>query len=119
MGVDRSDYLVYGWKFPYDRDVIDVYYDEDLCEKLESQNEYVFVTDGMMGEYMVFGKLLSYSGDYEGWEFTDIDETLKEVPNKLSLYSAFDQYTGSKINEVLLKHNMSSEPSTFLFSHFS
>jgi len=119
MGVDRSDYLVYGWKFPYDRCIIDTYYDEGFDEKIENQNEYVLVTDGMLGEYVVFGKLLSYADGYDGWEFIDLNDYMQKYPDISTLYSAFDQYTGSKINEVLVKHNVSPEPKTFLFSHFS
>jgi len=119
MGVDRSDYLVYGWEFPYDRDVIDIYDDEELYEKLEKQNEYVFITDGMGGKYMVFGKLLSYSDMYDGWGFIDINETLKDIPSKLSLYSAFEEFVGSNTKDVLTKHGISPDPKTFLFSHFS
>lgn len=114
MGVDRSDYIVYGWKLPYEildteGNEIDVY-----DEKFESMmcgfegEDYTLICDGMCGNYNVFGlNVQSCDGEYEGWDFADID--IKKFD---------DDKIIAKFIEVF-GFEPQTEPKLFIFSHFS
>lgn len=115
MGVDRSDYIVYGWKLPNEYEdkngeIIDVW--DEKFDKLINfspvKGTLVIIDDGMAGEYTVFGKLISSSCDtYEGWDFTPID--ILNFPEE-------------ELNEEFFRtfNNLPpSAPSAFIFSKFS
>ena len=114
MGVDRSDYIVYGWKLPYEildteGNEIDVY-----DEKFESMmcgfegEDYTLICDGMCGNYNVFGlNVQSCDGEYEGWDFVNLDIASCDAEKVKSKYvELFGIYP-------------TTEPTLFIFSHFS
>jgi len=114
MGVDRSDYIIYGWKLPYkildnEGKEIDLY-----DEKFESMmcgfegEDYALICDGMCGSYNVFGlNVQSSDEEYEGWDFVDID--IKKFD---------DDKIITKFIEVF-GFEPQTEPKLFIFSHFS
>jgi hypothetical protein len=65
MGVDRTDYLMFG---------VDVGYDAFSWDKHEAEIEgrpdarFDVVYDGMRGKYCVAGKIIAASDRYEGFE---------------------------------------------------
>jgi hypothetical protein len=109
MGVDRSDYIVFGWKRPSDN--ARFWADEEkylpMIEGHQGE-EFSLILDGMSGEYTVFGIILNSGGDkYEGWDFVQLD--FKNLnAEKLK----------SKYREVF-ESEPETEPTLFIFSHFS
>ena len=115
MSVDRRDYIVYGYKLPYEmsneKGPIDLE-DEKFLPMIEGheEEEFTIVSDGMCGEYTVFGLLIESGGDeYEGWDFVNLD------------FENFDpEKVKSKYREVfeLEEDEPVAEPYLFIFSHY-
>lgn len=114
MGVDRTDFIMYGWKMPYklynkNGEKINLH-----DEKFESMicgfpgEEFTFISDGMCGEYNVFGYSVNIGGDkYEGWGYTEIN--VKTFDDQ----KLIDKYV------ELFYAQPATEPKLFIFSHFS
>ncbi len=112
MGIDRTDYIMYGWKLPYDLrnkrgEKIDTY-SEKLLPYIEGHKgiEYSLV-EGMSCEYKAFGKVIEQGGDkYEGWDFVKLDfKNLDPVEVKDKFKELFD------IDEI-------EDPTLFIFSNY-
>lgn len=105
MGVDRNDYIVRGWKLPYQKDV---YWNDKNISMVEGHvgEKFTLIGDGMCGEYLVFGIILYTDNDYEGWKFKVIDNSQEN-----------DDELKSKYQEIF--NEEPSEPKTFIFSHYS
>jgi hypothetical protein len=98
MGVDRTDYLMYGWKLPYNSEVNN---NEKYLPNIEGHKNTSLrlIADGMSGEYMVWGLTIEVADEYEGWEFLEIDidknklkeELMKEI-NKLGFIKNLNFY---------------------------
>lgn len=80
MSTHINNYVVYGVKFDgYDDAFSDYYYGSDYCSKYHEEDGPVdVILDGMSGNYMVFGKILSVSGNYgnempEAGEIIEVD----------------------------------------------
>lgn len=108
MGITRQDFIVYGWKLAYDSK-LDIFSDKFL-PYIEGHPgiKYTLVSDGMCGEYNVFGRLISMSND-EGWDFVELE--VKSV----------DDFSEATKNEYRLLFDMDppSEPKLLIFSHLS
>lgn len=73
MGVDRTDYLMWGAKV--DPDDVSKRYDELEPEMYgEDGRRFDLVYDGMGGKYAVAGKVIAQSGKYDGLEFCEISQ---------------------------------------------
>jgi hypothetical protein len=110
MGVSREDYIVYGWKLPYEFvDIDDLYMDDKYLPYVEGSPDvtpYIIVSDGMSGNYMVFGKQILQSEDYEGFDFQELD--------------LFD-HSSQQVKEEFIKvfdKEPEGEPKFLIFSHF-
>lgn len=83
-------------------------------EKFESimcgfeAEDFTLITDGMCGKYNVFGLSVQQCNDeYEGWDFVNLD------------IASFDaEKVKSKYNELFGIYP-TTEPTLFIFSHFS
>ena len=111
MSVDRTDYVIYGWKLPYklvDDDGNNVDINSDKIEPyINVQSDgYILIQDWMGSSYTVFGKLILQSDSY-GFEFKDLNSESNDI------HEAQD-----KLKEIL---NITSEryPSLFIFTHSS
>lgn len=109
MGVDRTDYIMLGWKLSYEKYDRDFYEDESLLPYIEEWEEikYRLIIDGMSGEYIVFGYELMRGGDeWAGWEFEEIN---------------FDEIDIEKLKLECKRifGDILEEPKLFIFSHFS
>lgn len=103
MGVCRKDYVVYGWKLPYDEDVD--YYSEELSIFEDAPEGHLnLIVDGMCGNYVVFGILVYELKEEEEWEFVSLDVTAdpSQMKNEFAKLFKFSP----------------QEPSLFIFSHF-
>ena len=76
MGIDYSHYLMIGAvkKKPTDKDW-------ELAEKLEGDDAIDVVSDGMCGEYIVIGKIISQTDleSIDSWEELDITDLQKDI----------------------------------------
>lgn len=108
MGVDRTDYLMFG---------VDVGYDAFDWDKHEAEAEgrpdarFDIVFDGMSGKYCVAGRIIAVSDRYEGFE----DRTIVE-PRAIEV-GADD--LAQKISEAFEKPVAASDLRVMLFSHYS
>jgi hypothetical protein len=115
MSVYRKDYIVFGWKLPYDisngEGKIDFYSDKFL-PMIEGHRgeDFSIIRDGMCGEYNVFGLVIE--SDDDRWDFIELDsERLIDI--KLNTERVKSRY------RELFGMDAVSEPSLFIFSHFS
>jgi len=108
MSVYRCDYIVYGYKMPWSKEV-----HENLVEDNPSWeyfdggvNNYHLIVDQMGGQYIVFGKVL-YSNDYYANEaenkfmnFEEIDiGSLRYGDLQEHYKEAFGEYPPSSLGE--------------------
>lgn len=111
MSVERTDYIVYGWKLPYElkneNGKIDLWADKFLPYIEGHKGEtFTLVSDGMCGSYNVFGKLLAHAtDDGDGWGFKNLD--LSNL-NPIEVKEKYKELFNSE----------PSEPCLFIFSHF-
>ena len=72
MGVDRTDYLMFGAKV--DVDFVQKNYD-DLVSEIEGRETARFdvVYDGMTGEYAIAGFIIAFSDPDDGFDMKRID----------------------------------------------
>ncbi len=115
MGVDRSDYLMIGWKLRtelIDREDFDF-------DRVYDRAPDEFIYDGMCGSYIVFGKLVLYSDLYEGFTFSEL-EPADLVLSEEELEELKELFREITFGQELLTWSISgTEPKAFLFSHFS
>lgn len=111
MGVDRKDYIVYGWELPpiINNSKKTNLWDDKFLPLIEGWEGEEFSL--ILGEdYEVFGLILGTdNGKYEGWDFFHLD--LKKMePEKLKIKyrKIFDLDEGDPV----------SDPYLFIFSHF-
>lgn len=69
MGVDRTDFIVWGVKLPYDEwKTLDT--DDQTKDKItDGLMGFDAIIDGMNGKYIVIGKIIKTSDDYTGFDF--------------------------------------------------
>jgi hypothetical protein len=107
MGVDRTDYLMFGAEIGADD------FDRDKFEaELEGAPERRFdiVYDGMSGEYCIAGKIIAKSDGYEGFEMAKIDPRNLNV-DQIALAEVVSHAIGRRIKD--------DDFALVLFSHFS
>lgn len=97
MSINRTDYIVYGWKLPFD---IKSPFDFSFRSK-----EYVLIIDHLWNDYVVFGLKIDYCEDY--WKFVELDfKNLDTEKVKSKFKHVFD-------------FEPTTEPYLFIFSHYS
>jgi hypothetical protein len=113
MSVNRTDYIVYGWKLPYELkdskgDKIDLW-DDKYLPMIEGHKgeKYSIIIDGMMGDYVVFGMIIDYAYSDEGWSFIHLKNPTLD-PNELK----------DKYRKVFDVEGEVANPYLFIFSHF-
>jgi hypothetical protein len=117
MGVDITTYLMYGVKLKsidFEKQFEETFPDEEgyyeyLQEEVEGHPNAAFdvVDDNMMGEYIVFGKVIAQMGEREE-EFTVLSD--KDFPDASSLID--------KINNKLKTDFSNSDFKLLFFNHF-
>jgi len=105
MGVDRTEYLIYGVKI--DPDLVDHDKHEPMmCGAPGAAFDLIY--DGMSGKYAVAGKIIAKSEPYDGIEFTEItDDMLPQDPAGLA--ATISESLGAPIDKLRL----------YLFTHWS
>lgn len=108
MGVDRTDYLMFG---------VDVGYDAFDWERHEAEMEgrpdrrFDIIYDGMSGKYCVAGKIIATSDRYDGFEGrTEID------PERLDIDK---DDLAQRLTDAFEKPIAPASLRLMLFSHFS
>jgi len=112
MSVDRTDYIVFGWKLPYEMkdsngEQINFYDDEKYEPMLDGDPDepYRLIVDGMMGYYVVFGKVIAEAD--VGWDFIHLNNLIA------NLYEIKEKY-----RELFNVEGEVVDPYLFIFSHF-
>jgi len=117
MSIDRTDYIIYGWKLPHDMKDSNGknfdYWDDKYLSMIDGHEgeEFIIVRCDGGDVDVAFGKLLAVGGDEElGWGFTPLnfegldEEKVKNKYRKLFFLEA---------NEEI------ADPYVFIFSRFS
>lgn len=107
MGVDRTDYLMFGVDvgaeaFDWDK------HDDEACGAPGAR--FDIVHDFMSGEYCIAGKIIATSDPYEGFEMAKIDPKKLDV-DRGQLADVVSDAFGCDIS--------ADDFSLLLFSHFS
>lgn len=107
MGVDRTDYLMFGT----DLGAKAADWDKHEAEMEGAPNRrFDIVYDGMCGKYCIAGKVIAKSEPYEGFEMAKIDlDEIKVDP--VALAATVSDAFGRKLTV--------NDFSLILFSHFS
>lgn len=105
MGVDRTDYLMFGADIgteDFDRDQFEAEIDG------ASGRRFDIIYDGMSGAYCIAGQIIAKSSPYEGFDMAKIEKL------------EFDRDGLAKaVSERLGRPVLPSDFSLILFSHFS
>lgn len=115
MGIDRTDYIVYGWKLPYEMkdskgNEIDLWDDKYLPMFEGHKGEkYTIIGDMLSDDYIVFGKVLARADDPNGWNFVHLKFQDSEEKEELK----------DKYREVFDVEGDVADPYLFIFTHFS
>ena len=122
MGVDRSDYIIIGYKLPYTFNNVVTgkkvdWYDDIFLPMIEGRPgvEFSIITDQMSGEYAVFGKVLVSAYEW-GFNFKEIkydDSDFDKVKEKF-----VELFGGYTVMDILDK-DFQYDPKLFVFSHFN
>ena len=102
MGLDRTDYIIYGWKLPVKMDGFD-YWDDKYLPYIEGHpgEDYTIVLEEE-NKFLAFGKLI---GIAETW---DTNINIKDLNPK---------EVQKKYQEVFETDEISSEPYLFIFTN--
>jgi len=111
MSVNRTDYIVYGWKFPNPMlnnmgQEVDLW-DDKYLPYIEGHQgiDYIIVRND---NYVVFGFCIASGGDkYNGWEF---EQLVKTAPPA--------DVVKAKYGELFGNGQDISNPTLFIFSNF-
>jgi hypothetical protein len=107
MGVDRTDYLMFGTDVGYESCDYDKF-EAEICG--EPNRRFDVVYDGMSGQYAIAGKIIATSDPYEGFEMAKID------PKKMD----FDaDHLAETVSEAFDRKLSANDFHLILFSHFS
>lgn len=106
MGVDRTDYLMFGADMGGKID-----YDKHEAEIEGAPNRrFDIIYDGMCGKYCIAGKVIAKSDAYDGFELAKIDPEKLDV-DRSALAATISDAFGRKMSP--------DDFSLILFSHFS
>lgn len=116
MGVYRIDYIIYGWKLPYElKDLndnkIDLW-DDKYLPFIEGwkDEKYTLIRDGMSGKYNMFGIMLEKAEGYDGWPTTELSfEDLSKDKDELIC----------KFKELFYGDKNMPDPKIIIFTDFS
>lgn len=106
MSTTCTHYTVFGFLLNFD----DVDYEEYENEIDQSGDaKYDMIYDGMSGEYVVAGHILTQGDVYEGTEFTNLTESIENDRKLIE----------EKLSQVKMDWPITKEPSIYTFTHWS
>lgn len=114
MGVDRSDYLIYGYKMPPDylaSKGVEIFEGDKYMPYIEGWKceDYVIVHDQMAGKYCVFGYKILYANE-QGFDFVQLPSAILPVKTE-QIEAKFKELFGFGPDEL-------GEPKVLLFTHY-
>lgn len=94
MGVDRTDYLMWGAKIDPDA-VRDNY--EDFEAEIDGApgRRFDLIYDGMSGKYAIAGTIVAKSDPYEGLEFQEVDPTGELIARPDFFFAVQEAFPGA------------------------
>lgn len=120
MGVERTDYIIYGFVISpsaLKKNNIDIWDDKFLpyMEGWPDVSEAI-IYDGMNGEYVVFGSAIHKSHDYEGIPLKSVSyKDFFDEGKKSGITNKFIELFGKNIFNNELDDE---DPQVIIFSHF-
>lgn len=113
MGVDRSDYMIYGYKLPKDyieTKGIEMFEGDKYLPYIEGWKgeDYSIVNDQMSGKYVVFGYSIAYANS-NGFDFIELPTDCPIKPEQVK--AKFNEVFGFNPEEL-------GEPKVLLFTHY-
>lgn len=107
MGVDRTDYLMFGVDVGYDACDYDNF-EAEICG--EPNRRFDVVYDSMSGKYALAGKIIATSDPYEGFEMATIDPQNIDVDRPA---------LAAKVSEAFGRTIPADDFKLILFTHYS
>lgn len=110
MSTNKTDYIILGIKMEYSEYNSRFNPDDDWCiheEYFNSKiNDLIVVKDGMSGKYVVIGKLIDKSEEYEGLSMNTINKDIfkdkKLIKNMQNIFG-FEE-SEIKLNILVFSH---------------
>lgn len=114
MGVDRSDYMIYGYKLPvnyFKSKGIELFEGNKYMSYIEGWKgeDYSIVNDQMAGKYCVFGFSIAHANG-QGFDFIELPTDGWPV-NANQVKAKFNEVFGFSPEEL-------GEPKVLLFTHY-
>lgn len=104
MGVDRTDFIMYGYKLNDDLDI----WDDKFIEYIEWKTDSLALMDGGMNESPnMFGFVIESADKYEGFDVIELDFNIDNNKKEELIEKAKELF------------NITTEPKYFVFSRFS
>ena len=86
MAVSRDDYIIYGQKWPYDKELMVLVDDVDQYSR-DREGDLMALVDGMNGEYIIIGKLLARFDEPTGIELNSYSlDDLKAMNREVTTF---------------------------------
>lgn len=125
MSLQINNYLFYGYRLDYKEanevllksfdnnelafdELLDLYHDNQFSEEIVEVNGCSMISDGMDGEYVFFGKVLSKSKDHEQLETQKIKKPKKAEQEKIE----------REFNRLFNEHFADKKADLYFIAHY-
>lgn len=107
MGVDRTDYIIYGYKLIDELNELDLW-DDKFMKYIEWSTDSLALIDGGMNDSpTMFGFVIESADEYEGFDVIELDFNVDKNKKEVLIEKAKELF------------NITTDPKYFVFSRFS
>lgn len=125
MGVSKENFVIFGYKGPYQKfvcqedvegeDTSDLEYVLNVPSQYETKQDELFIlSDGMSGQYSIFGLLVKRFGDERFYYDEDLN-----IEVSISELQELEKKLKEKMSRLNVDFSNLSEPKLICISHYS
>lgn len=125
MGVSKENFVIFGYKGPYEKficqedvdgeDTSDLEYVLNVPSQYEAKQDELFIlSDGMSGQYSIFGLLVKRFGDERFYYDEDLD-----IEVSISELQELEKKLKEKMSRLNVDFSNLPEPKLIGISHYS